>query len=53
MKAITRTDVQQAAAAKGMTELEAISLMQAGAAKLGHHDVLDALCAIKAEIIGL
>lgn len=49
---ITRADVQQAAADKGMTELAAITLMQAGAVKLGDEATLETLCGIKSEIIG-
>lgn len=53
MKEITLSAVRQAAADTGMTDLEALTAMQAGAAKLGNTDVLEVLCALKSELLGL
>lgn len=50
-KQITRADVAQAAAAKGVTILEALRMMQAVCAKAGDEQTLSALCAVKAEIL--
>lgn len=50
-KQITRNDVVQAAAAKGVTILEALRMMQAVCAKAGDEATLDALCAVKNEIL--
>lgn len=51
MKTITRNDVVEAAAAKGMRVLEALSMMQSVAAKMGDERVLEQLCAVKSEIL--
>jgi hypothetical protein len=48
---ITRNDVVQAAAEKGIRVLEALSMMQAAAAKMKDESVLAQLCAIKSEIL--
>ena len=48
---ITRKDVVQAAAEKGIRVLEALTLMQAAAAKMGNEIVLEQLVAIKSEIL--
>lgn len=48
---ITRNDVVQAAAEKGIRVLEALNMMQAAAAKMSDEGVLERLCAIKAEIL--
>ena len=50
-KQITRSDVVQAAAEKGIRVLEALSLMQSAAAKMKDESVLLQLCAIKSEIL--
>lgn len=50
-KQITRADVAQAAAAKGVTIMEALRMMQAVCAKVGDEQTLAALCAVKAEIL--
>ena len=50
-KQITRNDVAQAAAAKGVSILEALRMMQAVCAKSGDEKTLDALCAVKNEIL--
>jgi hypothetical protein len=48
---ITRQDVVQAAASKGIRVLEALTMMQAAAAKMGNESALSQLCDIKAEIL--
>ena len=48
---ITRNDVVQAAADKGIRVLEALNLMQAAAAKMRDEAVLNQLCAVKADIL--
>ena len=48
---ITRQDVVEAAAAKGIRILEAIGMMQAVAAKMGDERTLVQLCAIKHEML--
>jgi hypothetical protein len=50
---ITLEAIKQAAKEMNMTELEAITQMQAGAAITGNDEVLEQLCAIKSELIGL
>jgi hypothetical protein len=50
-KQITRDDVAQAAASKGVTIMEAIRMMQAVCAKAGDEKTLSALCAVKNEIL--
>ena len=50
-KQITRNDVAQAAAAKGVSILEALRMMQAVCAKGGDEETLNALCAVKNEIL--
>lgn len=50
-KQITRDDVAQAAAAKGVTILEALRMMQAVCAKAGDEQTLDILCAVKNQIL--
>ena len=44
-----RENIKAIAKEENISELEAISLLQAGAAKVGADDVLDALCEIKYE----
>lgn len=51
MTKITRNDVVQAAAEKGIRVLEALNMMQAAAAKMNNESVLEQLCSIKAEIL--
>lgn len=53
MNEITLSAVRQAATDTGMTDLQALTAMQAAAAKIGDNEALDALCAIKAELLGL
>jgi hypothetical protein len=53
MPTITIATVRQAAADSGMTDLQAITAMQVGAAKIGDSATLEALCAIKSELLGL
>ena len=48
---ITRTDVAVAAAAHGVTIMEALRLMQAVCAKAGDEKTLADLCAIKHEML--
>lgn len=48
---ITRNDIVQAAAEKGMRVLEAITIMQSAAAKMNNESVLEQLIAIKSEIL--
>jgi hypothetical protein len=50
---ITLSAVRQAAIESGMTDLQALTAMQAGAAKIGDNAALEALCAIKSELLGL
>lgn len=50
---ITLNDIAKAAADEGVTVMQACNMMQAACAKLGDEATLDALCTIKAEIIGL
>jgi hypothetical protein len=50
-KQITRNDVAQAAAVKGLTIMQAINMMQAACAKLGDESTLSQLCAIKSKIL--
>lgn len=53
-QSITRADVEAVAASEGKPVLEVLSLLQTGAAHLNDGEqTLDALCAIKAEILGL
>jgi len=51
MHTYTRTEVAQAAAAHGVTILEALRMMQEVCAKSGDEQTLEALCAVKAEIL--
>lgn len=53
MQAITLIDVRKAAAAHGLTPIKALANMQAVAAKSGDCALLDRLCELKAELIGL
>jgi len=46
-------DILKVAADEGISELAAITIMQSGAAKIGDEAALEALCNIKAEILGL
>lgn len=48
---ITRADVAQAAADKGVTIMEALRMMQAVCAKTGDENTLEQLCAIKSDIL--
>lgn len=48
---ITRRDVVEAAAAKGIPILEALNMMQAVAAKMGYESTLEQLCAIKRDML--
>lgn len=48
---ITRADVVQAAASKGIPVLEALTAMQSVAAKMKDKHVLSQLCEIKSEIL--
>ena len=48
---ITRQDVVEAAAAKGIRILEALNMMQAAAAKMGDESTLEQLCAIKSDML--
>ncbi len=48
---ITRKDVVEAAAAKGVRVLEALTMMQAAAAKMNDENTLGQLCKIKSEIL--
>ena len=48
---ITRSDVAQAAAEKGVSIMEALSMLQSACAKLGDEQTLESLCAIKSDIL--
>lgn len=48
---ITRADVAEAAAAKGVGILQALNMMQAACAKLNDEQTLAKLCEIKSEIL--
>ena len=48
---ITRADVVQAAADKGLTIMEALRMMQAVCAKQGDEATLEQLCAIKSDML--
>lgn len=48
---ITRKDVVEAAAAKGIRVLEALTMMQTAAAKMNDESTLEQLCKIKSEIL--
>lgn len=48
---VTREDVVKAALSKDIDVLEALSLMQTAAAKMGDEDTLSQLCDIKSEIL--
>lgn len=50
-RTITRKDVVEAASAKGIRILEALSMMQSVAAKMDDESTLEQLCAIKSEIL--
>ena len=49
----TRNDIEALAVTEGCTEIALISMLQAGAVAAGNDEALDALCAVKAEILGL
>ena len=53
MQAITLNDVHAAAAAHGLSPIRALTAMQSVAAKSGDKALLDRLCELKAELIGL
>lgn len=53
MAKITLQAIEIAAKDMGVTVLEAITQMQAGAAASGNEKALDQLCTIKAKLIGL
>ena len=46
-----RKNIETIAREENITEIEAISLMQAGAVKIGCEEILEALCKIKNEYI--
>lgn len=48
---ITRNDVVQASAEKGIRVLEALTMMQAAAARMSDEGTLEQLIAIKNEIL--
>lgn len=53
MNAITLNDVHAAAAAHGMSTINALNAMQQVAAKSGDSALLDLLCELKNELAGL
>lgn len=53
MANITLTDVHAAAAAHGMSPINALTAMQSVAAKSGDKALIDRLCELKAALIGL
>jgi hypothetical protein len=53
MKEITLETIQQVAREKSIGTLEAITLMQSGAAKIGDEKTLDRLCYIKEMYLDL
>jgi len=48
---ITKSDVYQAAGDKGISVLDALSMMQAVAVKMNDESILESLCAIKYELL--
>lgn len=50
---VTRATVERAAAASGISLLEAVNRLQAMCARFGYDDSLEALCAIKADLLGI
>ena len=53
MQVITLNDVHAAAAAHGMSPITALTAMQSVAAKSGDSALLDLLCELKSQLIGL
>jgi hypothetical protein len=53
MSKITLETIHQVAREKRMGTLDAITMMQAGAAKIGDEDTLDRLCYIKEKYLEL
>lgn len=53
MTNFTRNDIATLAASEGVSEMVLITQLQQGAAISGDEAALDALCNIKAEILGL
>jgi len=53
MSNVTREAVQILANEQGKTELAMLTELQGAAAKLGDETTLDALCAIKSQVLGL
>ena len=53
MNAITLNDVHAAAAAHGLSPINALTAMQQVAAKSGDGALLDRLCELKNELVGL
>ena len=53
MANITLTDVHAAAAAHGLSPINALTAMQSVAAKSGDGALLDRLCELKNELMGL
>ena len=49
----SRNDIATLAASEGVSELALVTSLQQGAAISGNESALEALCAIKAEILGL
>lgn len=49
----TRQDIAALAAEEGVSEVALVTSLQVGAAASGDEAALEALCAIKAEILGL
>lgn len=50
---LTRQDIAALAAEEGVSEVALVTSLQVGAAASGDEAALEALCAIKAEILGL
>lgn len=50
---LTIDDIRTLASLEGKTDMETITLLQTGAAKSGDDDALNALCKIKAYLVGL
>lgn len=53
MTTFTLADLQQVADGEGCSVLSVITLLQSHAAEIGDDATLDALCVVKAEILGL
>lgn len=53
MQAITLNDVHAAATAHGLSAISALTAMQSVAAKSGDNALLDRLCELKNELMGL